>query len=135
MGGRKFPPERGCAYMVGRLAALMRRNQKGFTLVELMVVVLIIGILVAIAIPLYTKSQANAQINACKANLRTIDGAIAQYLADNPNATSIDLDNNLVNEGYLKAKPTCPAGGTYSVEKETTSGRFYAKCSKGHTYP
>jgi len=100
--------------MVGRLAALMKRNQKGFTLVELMVVVLIIAILVAIAIPLYTKSQENAQRSACKANLRTLMGSIAQYMSENGKYPT-DL-NALKNEGYIKSVPECPGGGTYNYD-------------------
>lgn len=100
--------------MVGRLAALMKRNQKGFTLIELMVVILIIGILVAIAVPLYTKSQARAQESACKANLRTLMGSIAQYAAENgKNPDSLD---QLVPD-YLKSLPRCPAGGNYTYDK------------------
>lgn len=100
--------------MVGRLAALMKRNQKGFTLVELMVVVLIIAILVAIAIPLYTKSQESAQRSACKANLRTLMGSIAQYMSENGSYPD-DLQT-LADEGYIKSVPECPGGGTYTYD-------------------
>lgn len=64
------------------------KNQKGFTLVELMVVVVIIGILVAIAVPIYNNVQAKAQINAHNANVRTLEAAAAMYLAEsNPIGT------------------------------------------------
>ena len=59
-----------------KICKMLKRNNKGFTLVELMVVLLIIGILVAIAIPIYNSTQAKAKEKACAANLRTIDGAI-----------------------------------------------------------
>jgi type IV pilus assembly protein PilA len=54
----------------------MFRRDGGFTLVELMVVVLIIGILVAIAVPVFLNASANAQAKSCQANQRLINGAI-----------------------------------------------------------
>lgn len=59
------------------------RNQKGFTLVELMVVVAILGILVAIAIPVYQNVTQSAKDKVDAANIRTIQGAITMYLVDN----------------------------------------------------
>ena len=72
------------------------RNQKGFTLVELMVVVVIIGVLSAIAVPVYSSVTEKAAQSAHDANLRTIDGAIMLYLtnndgAGNPEITDLDL--------------------------------------------
>ncbi len=60
----------------------LRRSESGFTLVELMVVVLIVGILVTVAFPVFTAAQNLARERACQANLRTIDGAIEQWQAD-----------------------------------------------------
>jgi len=55
----------------------------GFTLVEIMIVIAIIGLLCAIAIPNYVKSRANSQANACINNLRQIDGAMQQFAIEN----------------------------------------------------
>lgn len=82
------------------------KNQKGFTLVELMVVVAILGILVAIAIPVYQNVTRNAQEKACAANIRTINGAIEMYKADNT-GTAPTLVSQLVTD-YLQEEPQCP---------------------------
>ena len=58
-------------------------RQAGFTLVEIMIVVAIIGLLAAIAIPNFVKARTTAQANACINNLRQIDGAIQQYALEN----------------------------------------------------
>src|SRR5690554_817143 len=59
------------------------KNQKGFTLVELMVVVVIIGILVAIAVPIYNNITESAKEKALESNHRILVGAITAYRADN----------------------------------------------------
>lgn len=112
------------------ICRMLKRDSKGFTLVELMVVLLIIGILVAIAIPIYNKTQAEAQKKSCQANLRTINGAIAQYQADGNDMNELDKVSDLVSAGYLKKEPTCPtSGGEYSIENG------FAECDEAsHTY-
>ncbi|KJS11798.1 MAG: hypothetical protein VR67_12550 [Peptococcaceae bacterium BRH_c8a] len=95
----------------------MKRNNKGFTLVELMVVVVIIGVLVAIAIPIYNNTTANAQEKACFANQRTIEGAASMYVADNTGKTLDDVDamNLLVGATkYIKVDPKC-GGNSYTI--------------------
>lgn len=93
----------------------MFRKDEGFTLVELMVVVLIIGILVAIAIPVFNAAKTNAQTKSCFANERTVDGAARSYEAET-GALPADVAA-LVTATYLKAAPVCPvATNTYSYD-------------------
>ena len=65
-----------------KICRIMKRDSRGFTLVELMVVLVIIGVLVAIAIPIFNNVQLGAAQRAHDANLRTIDGAIMMYYAE-----------------------------------------------------
>lgn len=100
----------------------MIRNEKGFTLIELMVVVLIIGILVAIAIPVFNGTANNAKDKACTANVRTIAGAVAQHQAEDVSgAYPADVDE-LVTDGYLKDPPPVDPHGAYDYSIDPTTG-------------
>jgi len=86
-------------------------RKAGFTLVEIMIVVAIIGLLAAIAIPNFVKARETAQANACINNLRQVDGAVDQYALEAGLTTTDPAPMaNLVP--YLKAEPTCPVGDT-----------------------
>jgi prepilin-type N-terminal cleavage/methylation domain-containing protein len=96
----------------------MFRKNEGFTLVELMVVVLIIGILVAIAVPIFNAAKASAQKNSCFANQRTIEGAAQSYQAG---TGALPANVAAMFPAYLKAIPTCPGGGAaYSINSSGT---------------
>lgn len=108
-------------------------NTKGFTLVELMVVLLVLGILVAMAVPLYCSVTERAKTNSCATNLRTMDGAAAQYYSAQgnwPTAGTAGVDD-LVSANYLQTVPVCPTGGVYSFN--ASNHRFTCSVS-GHTY-
>src|SRR5438094_1746959 len=95
----------------------IKKNLKlGFTLVEIMIVVAIIGLLAAIAIPNFVKARNTAQMNACINNLRQIDGAKQQWaLEQKKELTDTPTQSEVV--AYLKdgQLPICPAGGTYTI--------------------
>ena len=90
-------------------------SKKGFTLVEIMIVVAIIGLLAAIAIPSFVKARDTSRLNACINNLRQIDSAKEQWAMANNIAGAAAVTTADVN-AYIKgsATPTCPASGTYT---------------------
>ena len=107
----------------------MKRMLKGFTLVEIMIVVAIIAILAAVAIPNFVKYRRNSQAAACVSNLKQIQAALeqAKMAGSNPSA----LADLVGSDKYIKATPTCPAGGTYSLGDDTTE----PSCDKGKVDP
>lgn len=91
----------------------------GFTLVEIMIVVAIIGLLAAIAIPNFVKSRSRAQTNACIANLKQIEGAKETYFLEKKTTTAPAM-TDLVPD-YIKTEPKCPTSdAAYTVGDAAT---------------
>lgn len=119
--------------MLELLRTLRKRvgNEKGFTLVEILIVLVVIGILAAMAIPSLATVTRNAKIQTCKANLRTIAAVAEVYFLDHDNTYPESMDD-LVGGGYLKKAVTCPLnGGEYELSVE--DDEFVVTCPNGHT--
>jgi type II secretion system protein G len=110
-----------------------REAERGFTLIELMIVVAIIAILAGILIPNFVNARAQAQTAACESNLRSIATALELYYADNqvyPTASGVAVDQNLLKGTngvyYLNNTPKDPAAttptATYTLTTAAQSG-------------
>ena len=118
-------------------------RKAGFTLVEIMIVVAIIGLLAAIAIPNFIKARATSQCNACINNLRQIDAGINEWALENGQSNGATVTSPQTVSGYIKLNsassvPGCPAGGTYTTS--TVGATPQIKCSfssltPGHFLP
>src|SRR5947209_6724706 len=97
-------------------------RQAGFTLVEIMIVVAIIALLAAIAIPNFVKARTQSQRSACIANLKQIDGAKATWaMEQKKNNSDTPADTDLYgSSAYVRLAPACPANGTYTIGQVDT---------------
>ena len=97
--------------------ARFNSSRRGYTLVEIMIVVAILGLLVALAIPNFLKSRNNAQKQVCIENLAQIESAKQIWGVEAGHKEGdVPNDGNLFGATlYMKVKPKCPGGGQYTL--------------------
>ncbi len=122
------------------MKTVVNSHASGFTLVEIMIVVAIIGILAAIAIPNFMRARANAQQKACINNLRQIDGAINEWALETGQSTGATVGGVATVSAYIKLNtsggvPGCPARGVYTTHNVGDAAQVNCSLSTLSSFP
>jgi type IV pilus assembly protein PilA len=111
----------------------MNKNEQGFTLIELIIVVVILGILAAVGIPKFMNSRLEAWASTCRSNRASLDDAVERFRFDNSTLpTASGFQAALVSGDYIKTEFTCPATNTSTVY-EMTTGTGVVTCTNTGT--
>ena len=94
---------------------IKQMRASGFTLVEIMIVVAIIGMLIAVAVPNFSKMRRDAQKTACHAQLKQIDGSKEMWATQEKRADGDTPSEAQIGEYISDGMPSCPGGGTYTL--------------------
>lgn len=98
-----------------------RKKESGFTLIEIMIVILIIGIIISIAVPAWVYTRNKSQARSCAKQLSQIEYAKEMWAMDNQKKNN-DIPNTDDLAGYYSiSEPKCPAGGTYEINDLNTA--------------
>jgi len=97
---------------------VVRKRRGGFTLIEIMIVVLIISVLLAIAIPNFMRARETSRAKSCCSSLRQIETAKEQWAMDTKAAQGDTAPTDLWTDpnNYMKDAPVCPSNGTYDFQ-------------------
>jgi prepilin-type N-terminal cleavage/methylation domain-containing protein len=108
---------------------MINMRRKGFTLIELMIVIAIIAILAAILVPNFIRARAQGMLTACRSNLKNIGTALEMYSTDNAGRYPSAKAN--LTPDYLKTIPTCPSVGndSYAYTSATSPDAYTVYCS------
>lgn len=119
-----------------KIANRINRKRKGFTLIELLIVILILAILMAVALPLYLAAVGDSQKKTCRANMQTIANAAQAYKVRSTTHAYPTAIGDMVGAGQdLPAAPKCPSNsGDYTLSTDT-SGNLTITCPGGASSP
>jgi len=113
----------------------MKKGQRGFSLIELIIVVTIIAVLITMALPNFYRTRILTRKTVCQNNLRQIEAAVDRWVFENniKDGSTVSSSQEQAIYGYLRGgMPVCPAGGEYTIANIGTTPPV--SCSiEGHT--